>query len=130
MITQITYARLYNLGSYENERLEVTVQVEENDATAAFITAVATVETEHRRMMDDRRAPAQPTQGPTPATGKQRSYIATLQTDLGWGGEQLAVYAQEQRVDLVNLTLDQASRLINGMKRLVTEHSDTEDIPF
>lgn len=127
MITSITYGRLYNLGNYENEKLEVTVAVEENGATAAFITAQATVEAEHERMMQARRMPPP---GPTPATPKQRSYIATLQSDIGWHSEQLAAYAQEQRVDLVAMTVDQASRLINGMKRLATERSGAEDIPF
>lgn len=126
MITSVTYARLYNLGNYENERLEVTIQVEENDATSAFIAAVSTVETEHQRMLQARRAPAP---GPVPASDKQRNYIATLQDELGWSSEQLAVYAQEQKVDLVGMTVDQASRLINGMKRLINNQS-SQDIPF
>lgn len=122
MITSVTYARLYNPGNYENEKLEVTVQVEDGDATAAFITAVATVESEHLRIVAERRTPP-PT--PTPASQKQRNYIAQLQDDLGWHSEQLAAYAAEQKVDLAAMTIDQASRLINGLKRLANE-----DIPF
>lgn len=38
-ITQITYARLHNLGNYENERFEVVVTVEEGDVAGAFAEA-------------------------------------------------------------------------------------------
>jgi hypothetical protein len=120
-ITAVTYARLYNLGNYENERLEVTVSVEDSDTAAAFALAEAAVISEHDRLTA-RHAPAA---GAPPATPKQRSYIAQLQDDLGWHSEQLAAYANEQKVDLAAMTLDQASRLINGMKRLTKE-----DLPF
>lgn len=122
MITSITYARLYNLGNYENEKLEITVSVEDGDVTAAFITAQATVEAEHQRMLSDRRTPPA---GPTPASQKQRAYIAQLQDDIGWHSEQLAAYAAEQKVDLATMTIDQASRLINGLRRLANQ-----DLPF
>jgi hypothetical protein len=39
MITQVTYSRLHNLGSYENERFEVTVTVEGGDVAAAWTEA-------------------------------------------------------------------------------------------
>lgn len=119
MITSVTYARLYNLGNYENEKLEVTVTVEKNDATAAFITAVATVESEHLRLLNERRVPrAEPM---PPASDKQRNYIATIQDELAWTSEQLAVYANEQGIDLVAMTKAQASTLINGLKRLADQ---------
>lgn len=118
MITSVTYARLYNLGNYENEKLEVTVSVEDDDVTTALITAVATVESEHQRMLSERRTPPA---GPALASQKQRTYIAQLQDQIGWTSEQLAVYAAEQKVDLAALTVDQASRLINGLKRLADE---------
>lgn len=126
MITTVTYARLWNLGNYENERLEVTVAVEESDVTAAFITAIAAVESEHIRLLSERQRPAE--RLPVPASDKQRNYIGVLQDELGWTSEQLAAYAQEQRVDLVAMTTDQASRLINGMKRLISVHSG--ELPF
>jgi hypothetical protein len=112
----VTYARLYNLGNYEHERIEVTIDVEENDATAAYIAAVATVESEHLRLIESRRAPVA---GPTPkapATQKQRNYIAMLQDELGWHSEQMAQYAKEQRIDLVEMTSYEASQIINDMK--------------
>lgn len=119
MIKTVTYARLYNLGNYENEKLEVTITVEENDATAAFITAVATIESEHQRLLNERRAPrAEPM---PPASDKQRNYIAMIQDELGWTSEQLAVYANEQGVDLVSMTKAQASTFINGLKRLADQ---------
>lgn len=128
MITTVTYARLYNLGSYENERLEVTVSVEEGDVTAAFITAQAAIEAEHVRMLNERRSPETLKAMPTPASDKQRTYIAQLQDQLGWHSEQLAAYAAEQKVDLAALTLDQASRLINGMKRMIAV--ERGELPF
>lgn len=127
MITSVTYARLYNLGNYENEKLEVTVQVEDNDTTAAFITARATVEAEHQRMLNERHAPAAPAM-PVPASDKQRSYIARLCDDLGWTSEQIAVYASEQGIDLVTLTSPQASKLINDLKRMTDVRSG--ELPF
>lgn len=127
MITQITYARLYNLGSYENERLEVTVSVENDDVTAARITAVAAVEAEHQRMVEERRTPTyrplpSPAALPAPASDKQRSYIASLMDDIGWSSEQMAVYAHEQHVDLVAMTSAQASKLIGQLKKLAEEN--------
>lgn len=53
-----------------------------------------------------------------PATAKQRQYIAALMDDLGWHSEQIAVYAHEQGIDLVNMTKTQASTFIDGLKRL------------
>lgn len=127
MIQSFTYARLYNLGNYENEKLEVTVLVEDDDVTAARIIAMATVEAEHDRMLEDRRAPTyqqlpKPIAMPAPASGKQRNYIATLQDELGWHSEQMAVYANEQQIDLVSMTTIDASKLIDSMKRLAAEN--------
>jgi hypothetical protein len=53
-----------------------------------------------------------------PATMKQRNYIATLQDKLGWSNEQLAVFARERGVDLVDMTKPQVSTMIEEMKRL------------
>ena len=57
----------------------------------------------------------------SPASEKQRNYIATLQDHLTWTTEQLASYANEQSVDLVTLTKGQASVFIDGLKRLSEE---------
>lgn len=122
MIQSITYARLYNLGNYENEKFEVTVSVEDNDVASAFATAIDTVEAEHTHMANERRAPAAT---PIPATPKQRNYIAALQDEIGWHSEQMAVYAKEQRIDLVSMTTAEASAFIEGMKRLAKQ-----ELPF
>ena len=53
-----------------------------------------------------------------PASDNQRNYIATLQDKLTWNSEQLAAYAEEQRVDLVTMTKGQASAFIDGLKKL------------
>lgn len=53
-----------------------------------------------------------------PASEKQRNFLATLQDNLGWTGEQLAAYAAEQGLDLVSLTKGQASTFIDGLKKL------------
>jgi hypothetical protein len=57
----------------------------------------------------------------SPASDKQRNYIAALQDDLSWGSEQLATYASEQEVDLVTMTKGQASTFIDGLKKLSEE---------
>lgn len=56
MIATVTYARLYNLGNYENERLEVTVTTENGDAAAAFAMAKAATDAEHDRLVAEREA--------------------------------------------------------------------------
>jgi hypothetical protein len=57
----------------------------------------------------------------SPASDKQRNYIAALQDDLTWTSEQLTGYAGEQGVDLVTLTKGQASGFIDGLKKLAEE---------
>ncbi len=116
MITQVAYARTYNLGNYENERIEAVATVENGDAAAAYVEAKAAVETQHAR-------PA-PVVTP-PASMKQRNYIAALQDELGWTSEQLVVYASEQHIDLVEMTVSQASEFISGLRKLTSG-----DIPF
>ena len=59
-----------------------------------------------------------------PASDKQRNYIATLQEQISWSGEQLANYAREQEVDLVTMTKGQASVFIDGLKKLAEERSN------
>ena len=60
----------------------------------------------------------------SPASDKQRNYIATLQEQISWSGEQLANYAREQEVDLVTMTKGQASVFIDGLKKLAEERSN------
>lgn len=57
----------------------------------------------------------------SPASEKQRNYIATLQDNLTWNNEQLASYAGEHGVDLVTLTKGQASSFIDGLKKLADD---------
>ena len=59
----------------------------------------------------------------SPASDKQRNYIATLQEQINWNSEQLAGYAEEQEVDLVTMTKGQASTFIDGLKKLSEERS-------
>jgi hypothetical protein len=59
----------------------------------------------------------------SPASDKQRNYIATLQEQINWNSEQLAAYAEEQEVDLVTMTKGQASLFIDGLKKLSEERS-------
>lgn len=56
-----------------------------------------------------------------PASDKQRHFIATLQENLGWSGDQLGAYAADQRIDLLTLTKGQASTFIDGLKKLAEE---------
>jgi hypothetical protein len=57
----------------------------------------------------------------SPASEKQRNYIAALQDDLSWTNEQLVTYATEHNVDLVTLTKGQASGFIDDLKRLAED---------
>lgn len=127
MIERITYARLYALpdNKYENERFEATAVVQDGDVDAAFDEARQQVEAQWARVRAA-RAPKNRqsdhvsnfvTNDPSAAL-KQRTYIARLQNDLGWTSEQLAVYAHEQGIDLMAMTMRQASAFIDGMKRL------------
>jgi len=59
----------------------------------------------------------------SPASDKQRNYIATLQDNLSWSNEQLASYAGEHSVDLVTMTKGQASTFIDGLKKLADERA-------
>jgi hypothetical protein len=63
----------------------------------------------------------------SPASDKQRNYIATLQDNLAWNSEQLASYAEDQSVDLVTMTKGQASVFIDGLKKLAEERTSYGD---
>jgi hypothetical protein len=63
----------------------------------------------------------------SPASDKQRNYIATLQDNLAWNSEQLASYAEDQSVDLVTMTKGQASLFIDGLKKLAEERTSYGD---
>ncbi|HEU5015228.1 MAG TPA: hypothetical protein VFT66_22075 [Roseiflexaceae bacterium] len=63
----------------------------------------------------------------SPASDKQRNYIATLQDTLGWSNEQLTTYASENSVELVTMTKGQASTFIDGLKRLSEERGAYND---
>jgi len=131
MIVSVTFGRVYNLGNYENLRLEATASVQDGNVDAAFDEARGAVEAEYTRQRQPQR-PAEPLAFPSsspPATPKQRNYIATLQDQLCWTSEQLAVYASEQGVDLVAMTMREASAFIDGMKRLNEERSATDRPP-
>lgn len=52
-VITVTYARLWNLGNYENERLEAVATVE-SDATSAFAEAVQAVTDQHALMQAER----------------------------------------------------------------------------
>lgn len=121
MITSVTYGRTYNQGNYESLRLEATV-TSTGDVNAAFDEAITAVEQQYARMTGTQ---PQPSEAAPPATEKQRNYIARLMDDLAWTSEQLAVYADEQQVDLVTMTKGQASTFIDGLKKLAMQN-----IPF
>lgn len=85
------------------------------------------------RQISSIREDHQPTGGITirepdaPASDKQRNYIAALQDDLAWSGEQLGSFAASQGVDLVTLTKGQASVFIDSLKRVAEERPRTGD---
>lgn len=60
-VTQISYARLYNTGNYENIRFEVVVSVEDNGnvaTAAAFEEAKVAVHAAYAQWMADRETEA------------------------------------------------------------------------
>lgn len=61
-----------------------------------------------------------------PASDKQRRFIAGLQDDLGWHSEYMAQFAKEQRIDLVAMSKNDASALIEQMQRLRDEDTKTQ----
>lgn len=126
MIERVTYARLYALPGYENERFEAVAIVQNGDVDAAFDEVRAQVEAQYERVKMTRNAGAPPS---PPATPKQRNYIARLQDDLCWTSEQLAAYAEQQGVNLTTMDVRQASAFIDGMKRLAEERSDATRPP-
>jgi hypothetical protein len=63
----------------------------------------------------------EPIELPAPASQKQKHYIGLLMDDLGWHSEQIAIYADQQGIDLVDMTASEASRLIDQLKRLAHE---------
>lgn len=64
--------------------------------------------------------------GDAPASTKQRTYIALLQTELAWSTDQLHTYAQQQELDMARLTRKQASAFIDELKRQRNlPHGDT-----
>jgi len=146
MITQVTYERVFNLGSYESERISATATVDNGDLDAAFYEVRMAVEYEHTRTVSDRKVATQAAEYVTPpASDKQRNYITTLQDKLGWQSEQMAAYAQEQGYDLADLNRSEASGLIDGLVQLTKQENiikwadrvvprkqaeETEDIPF
>lgn len=59
MITQVTYARLYNAGNYENVRFEAQATVENDDTAAAYADASAAVHAAYAQWQADREAEEQ-----------------------------------------------------------------------
>ncbi|MBX0326774.1 hypothetical protein K2Z83_03645 [Oscillochloris sp. ZM17-4] len=59
----------------------------------------------------------------SPASDKQRNYIAALQDDLSWTNEQLGSYAGEHSVDLVTMTKGQASSFIDSLKKVADDRT-------
>lgn len=59
MIIQVSYARLYNTGNYENVRFEAVVSVEDGNVDAAFAEASTAVHTQYKQYQADIEAEAQ-----------------------------------------------------------------------
>lgn len=146
-ITQVAYARVYNLGNYETLRLEAVALATDGATGAAFEEARIAVEAEYAIAQ---QRPAQPNGGASynndpPASDKQRAYIATLQDKAGWNSEDLLRYSSDQGIDLSELTKAQASQIIEHLilearqEGIVTKWakpmvappaSDDEGLPF
>ena len=57
-ITQVSYARLYNTGNYENVRFEAVASVEDGDVAAAFTEVDTAVHAQYRQWEADRETEA------------------------------------------------------------------------
>lgn len=58
-ITAVTYARLYNIGNYENIRYEAVVTVEDGNIDAAFDMGRRAVEAQYARFEQEREEAAE-----------------------------------------------------------------------
>ena len=59
MITQISYARLYNVGNFENIKFEAVATVEDGNAATAFEEAKSAVHAEMATWVAERTAAEQ-----------------------------------------------------------------------
>ena len=59
MITQVSYARLYNTGNFENVRFEAVASVDDGNTTAAFTECRNAVHGEMAAWIADRAAAEQ-----------------------------------------------------------------------
>jgi hypothetical protein len=59
MITKVAYARLFNLGNYENERIEVEATISADDSLQMWLTTLREhVEAQHAAFEEARAAEA------------------------------------------------------------------------
>ncbi len=65
-----------------------------------------------------------------PASERQINYIAALQHDLHWGEEELYHYAQEHGYTLEHMSKNQASVLIEGLKKLAEERTPYQAVTY
>lgn len=56
MVTQVSYARLYNIGNYENVRFEVVVTVSGGDTEVSFSEAIFAVHQAYIQWVAQRRS--------------------------------------------------------------------------
>jgi hypothetical protein len=56
MIIQVTYARLYNTGNYENIKFEAVATVENDDVAAAFSEATTAVHSQYEAWKAEKEA--------------------------------------------------------------------------
>lgn len=58
MITQVSYARLYNIGNFENIRFEAVASVGEDGTALAFAETQAAVHAAYAQWVEDREREA------------------------------------------------------------------------
>lgn len=108
---------------------------------ATYSPPVTVVDTRSGEIVDAPTAPQNGHSAPetrrAPIAGeKQRNYIVGLQDKLSWSSERLIVYAREQGIDdkgigdLSDMTVPQASALIEGMKALVDAQGKPVERPL
>ncbi|NOK62007.1 MAG: hypothetical protein GFH27_549289n299 [Chloroflexi bacterium AL-W] len=109
------------------ETITLSVDASDEDITKAvglglriYQTQREAIETQIATLREEAATPAPITvrDPESPASDKQRNFIANLQDGLGWTNERLATYANDQGIDLVTVTKGQASTFIDQLKKV------------
>jgi hypothetical protein len=123
-LTELTVSETRQLQPYHPRDISLRATLDEGDDVDAIAATLA--ERVHTMLYADRQPPTAPYPEPAPellqtvrpATDRQRVYIDRLMDDMGWDTERLRVFALEHHSNILTLTAQQASDLIEALKAL------------